>query len=251
MMEPHSSAPKHGVFRFVLCLFFLQILFVAAYVVISFTLPARVQYLEGGNAAIHVAAAHAVMFFAVAGMWVLIRAVDFSRAPRGFPLNRNLAEMNAFITTLANAVLLLCLGVEDWVQAETQGSSFSVLNVIQVLGAVELGLVLLSGAGCVIRGLAYLRAGGGAGTPDASLGEGLLAQRERGRSAGGGFNEEQLLVGPPGSPGLLPRSAAPEPSEPGSPRLGPLPGGAPQQRLQEVRRPFPAQIAAPAKQPPT
>lgn len=238
-MDPQSSAPKHGVFRVVLWLFFLQIISVAAYVVVSFSLPTRVAYLTGGNAAIHVAAAHAVMFFVVAGMWVLIRAVDFSRAPRGYPLNRNLAEMNAFISTLANAVLLLLLGVEDWVQAETAGTTFSVLRVIQVLGAAELALVGLSGAGCVWRAVAYLRAGGGAGLPDAAMGEGLLTAAARGEGGrrgtqGGGAD---LFILPPGSPALAPRSSASEgaPPEPMSPRLGPLPGGSAQQRLQEVR----------------
>ena len=243
-MEPRSSAPKQGVFRVVLWLFFLQIFSVAAYVLVSFLLPTRVQYLTGGNAAIHVAAAHALMFFVVAFMWVLIRAVDFSRAPRGFPLNRNLAEMNAFITTLANAVLLLCLGVEDWVQQETQGTSFSVLGVIQVLGAAELALVLLSGAGCVWRAVAFLRAGGGAGGPDAAMGEGLLQEGGGGggRRATGGHAELHLTL--PGSPAPAPRSVSVSDgalfAEPASPRLGPLPGGSAQQRLQEVRAALPA-----------
>lgn len=230
-MRPSSSTPKHGVFRLVLWLFFFQIFAVMAYVIVSFTLPTRVAYLTGGNAAIHVAAAHAAMFFVVAGMWVLIRSVDFSRAPRGFPLNRNLAEMNAFITTLANAVLLLCLGVEDWVQQETLGTRFSVLGVIQALGAMELGLVVLSGAGCAWRAALFLRAGGGAGAPDAAMGEGLLAGGEGlGRQQQQQYQQQLQVAAAQQQPRP---SVAEEP--PMSPRLGPLPGGSVHARLQEVR----------------
>ena len=216
---PSAAAPappaRRGTGACVLWLFFLQVLAVLLFSILSFVLPNHVSYLTGDNAAIHVAAVHSVMFFVVSIMWLAIRAFDFSRAPRHFPLNRNLAELNAIITILANGILLLCLGVEDWVKQETAHYDFSVLAVVQVLGLAELALAALSGAGCVWRCILYLRnpsapSGGGGGGFGGSGAE------------GGGLG---LLLG--GSGRAL--SAAPETPRPS------VHGGTATQRLQEVR----------------
>ena len=210
-----SAPPAHAAGALALWLFFLQILAVVLFCALSFVLPSRVPYLTGDNAAIHVAAIHSAMSFVVIGMWLVIRGYDYARAPRHFPLNRNLAELNAIITIVANAVLLLCLGVEDWVKQETAHYDFSVLAVVQVLGLAELALAALSGAGCVWRCILYLRnpsapSGGGGGGFGGSGAE------------GGGLG---LLLG--GSGRAL--SAAPETPRPS------VHGGTATQRLQEVR----------------
>ena len=210
-----AAPPTQAAGALVLWLFFLQILAVLLFCVLSFVLPLHVPYLTGDNAAIHVAAIHSVMSFVVIVMWLVIRGFDYARAPRHFPLNRNLAELNAIITIVANAILLLCLGVEDWVKQETAHYDFSVLAVVQVLGLAELALAALSGAGCVWRCILYLRnpsapSGGGGGGFGGSGAE------------GGGLG---LLLG--GSGRAL--SAAPETPRPS------VHGGTATQRLQEVR----------------
>jgi uncharacterized membrane protein YgcG len=211
---PFTSGPL------VLWLFFLQILAVLLFCILSFVLPSRVPYLTGDNAAIHVAAVHSVMFFVVVAMWLAIRAFDFSRAPRNFPLNRNLAELNAIITILANAILLLCLGVEDWVKQEAAHYEFSVLAVVQGLGLGELALVTLSGAGCVWRCVLYLRSPGSASSGSGGGGGGGGVGGSSGSSGSGGL----FTLGSGRALG-----AAPETPRPG------VPGGTVTQRLQEVR----------------
>ena len=204
---PSAAAPappaRRGTGACVLWLFFLQVLAVLLFSILSFVLPNHVSYLTGDNAAIHVAAVHSVMFFVVSIMWLAIRAFDFSRAPRHFPLNRNLAELNAIITILANGILLLCLGVEDWVKQEAAHYDFSVLSVVQVLGLAELALVGLSGAGCLWRSVQYLR-------DPTYVGSAAAAQSSSG-------------------------SARALPAAPETPRPG-VQGGTITQRLQEVRR---------------
>jgi hypothetical protein len=224
-----SAPPAHAAGALALWLFFLQILAVVLFCALSFVLPSRVPYLTGDNAAIHVAAIHSVMSFVVIGMWLVIRGYDYARAPRHFPLNRNLAELNAIITIVANAVLLLCLGVEDWVKQETAHYDFSVLAVVQVLGLAELALVALSGAGCVWRCILYLR---NPGAPSGGSGEG----------GGGGGSAGALLLGGGSGRALGAGPETPRPS---------VHGGTATQRLQEVRRPRRARRgpAAPTRAP--
>jgi hypothetical protein len=211
-----SSPPS----SYVLWLFFLQIFSVGVYVALSYILPNHVPYLTGDNAAIHVAAVHGLLFVVVAGMWVVIRGHDYSRLPPNFPLNRDLAEMNAIITIIANAVLLLCLGVEDWVKQEVDHYDFSVLGVVQVLGVAELAFVTLSGAGCVWRCVAYLRGA----TPSVAQGGALSAYSGSGGVGGvSGKRSLALLPAPSDTPGATPRPN--------------LPGGTATARLQEVRIP--------------
>jgi len=193
---------------YVLFLFFLQIIFVGVYVILSYTLPYKVPYLTGNNAAIHVAAVHSLLFFVVAGIWMLIRAFDFSKVPERFPLNRNLAEMNAIISVIANALLLLCLGLEDWVKQQGDHYDFSVLGVVQWLGVAELAFVGISGAGCIWRSVAYLR--GLEASTKGQSGAGLTSLNSYG-----------------GRKGFVQAS-----DMPATPR--PLPGGTALARLQEV-----------------
>lgn len=213
--SPPSSSPPS---TYVLWLFFLQIFSVGVYVALSYILPNHVPYLTGDNAAIHVAAVHGLLFVVVAGMWVVIRGHDYTRLPPNFPLNRDLAEMNAIITIIANAVLLLCLGVEDWVKQEVDHYDFSVLGVVQVLGVAELAFVTLSGAGCVWRCVAYLR---GATSPSGTQGGAITYSGSGGMGGVGGKRSLALLPLGNDTPGATPRPN--------------LPGGTATARLQEVR----------------
>jgi hypothetical protein len=214
---PPTTPRVKGKGTFVLWMFFLQILSVLLFVVLSFVLPNHVPYLTGDNAAIHISALHSCVFFVVVGMWLVIRAFDFAAAPRNFPLNRNLAELNAIVCILANAILLLCLGVEDWVKQQADHYDFSVLGVVQCLGVGEFALVALSGAGCLWRCILYLN------TPVTELVSGAGAQAAA-------YKLSSSAAAPAAA--AFPGGAPPETPRPT------LPGGSAVQRLQEVRRTF-------------
>jgi hypothetical protein len=155
---PRALLPAGAAFGATLWLYSCQTAALLIYVVLSFLLPARIEWL---SAAAHVAAMHAILFIFVALCWGGIRSFDFSRVPSYFPLTPRLAEAPSVVVIMGNAALLICLAVEEWVQRESTILDFSVLNVVQGLAVTELTIVFGTSIVVVWRYVQYTKLKGG------------------------------------------------------------------------------------------
>lgn len=173
------SAAQQQPLGLALGLFFGQLAAAAVYTALAFLLPPRVDWL---SEAAHVAALHGLLFVVVGLLWTGLRGLDYSALPRGFPLTLGVAEMPAFVTVLANALLLVCLGVESWLATESARDHFSVLNVVQALAVAELVFMGVPGAWVALR---LVRGGGGGADVEAGDDSDGTAARGRGKRAAG------------------------------------------------------------------
>ena len=143
---PRQTAPRHY-------FFVIQVLAVSAYVCISFVLPRYVSWL---SLATHIAAVHVLLFAVVMSCWIALRTINWATLPSFFPLTPRLAETPALTVIVANALLLVCLGVEEWVQSEIN-NEFSILQLVQAIGVVELAIILCAALICAYRFVQYVK----------------------------------------------------------------------------------------------
>ena len=155
---PRALVPAGAAFGATLWLYSCQAVALLIYVICALTLPDRVDWLSD---AAHVAALHAMLFFFIALCWGGIRSFDFARVPSYFPLTPRLAEAPSVVVITGNAVLLLCLAVEEWVQREGTHYDFSVLAVVQCLAVGELLIVAATTLAVAWRYVQYLKLPGG------------------------------------------------------------------------------------------
>lgn len=141
-----STTPRHY-------FFVIQVIAVSAYVCISFVLPRYVSWL---SLATHIAAVHVLLFVVVASCWMALRTINWASLPAFFPLTPRLAETPALTVIVANALLLVCLGVEEWVQSEIN-NEFSILQLVQALGVAELAVILCAALICAYRFVQYVK----------------------------------------------------------------------------------------------
>lgn len=137
-------------------LFFLQVFFAIVYTVFAFVLPSRVSYM---SEATHIASIHGILSVILALLAIPINQKldndpEILNSSSYYPLSHTIADAPIYVVWIANALLLIFLGVESWLQTEI-GNHFSVLGMVQLLSGVEIGAILLPFAHAIYRWIQY------------------------------------------------------------------------------------------------